>query len=238
MTIEKPIDTRARYESEFGQALGGAIHAFWCRLLDLHRRWKDYETLYRSDIRISVLNEFAPSFFARHQQMTFECVIMALARLTDTECTGKFKNLSIAYLLILMEPKVQVQMQPFADDAQQKALFAREWRNKRYAHCDVEDAVNQAMLINSVTHTQIDEAIIAINKFVEQVHLKCGPYSLCNLDHAYRSNDFGGAHLLLGRLHEANKAREARMTRTKQGDIRAEDYKDDNDPVWKDLRRV
>lgn len=236
MTTEGPIDTRTLYKSQFGETLGSSLHAFWSRLLELHRRWRDYETLYSSDVRIDVLNKFASSFFARHQQMTFECVIMALARLTDTESTGAFQNLSVAYLFTLVKPAAKVRLQTFADDAQTKAAFAREWRNKRFAHNDVEDAVNQAVPINGVTHMQVDEAIVAINRFIEQVHLQCGPYRFCNLDNTYRSNDFGGAHVLLGRLHEANKARDARKSRIAKGDVRAEDCKDDDDPVWKDLR--
>jgi len=237
MATDGQLDTRARYKSEFGGRLGPALHAFESRLFQLHRRWRDYDTLYCSDLRVEVLNKFAPSFFSRYQEMTFECVVMALARLTDPERTGNLENLSVAYLLSLVEPTAKNGLQPFVDAAQAKAEFAREWRNKRFAHNDLEDAVNQAVLINPVTHAQLDEAIVAINNFVEQLFLKIGGYSACTFDHVYRSNDRGGAHVLLGRLHEANKARHKRSIRIKVGDIRPEDWKDYDDPVWKDLRK-
>jgi hypothetical protein len=53
----------------------------------------------------------------------FECVVMALARLTDPERTGKFGNLSIAYLLSMVNPIAKDGLRPFVDAAQAKAEF-------------------------------------------------------------------------------------------------------------------
>lgn len=223
MTIEQPEDTIARYKSDFGQELGLALSAFLSRLIELHCRWRDYETLYSSDTRVDVLNECASSFFARHQQTSFECVVMALARLTDAERTGTFENLSLAYLLSLVEPALKAQLQPFADDAQAKAAFARAWRNKRFAHHDLADALNQAVAVAPATHQEIDEAIVALNRFVEQVHMKSGGYSKFSLEYAYRTNDFGGALVLLRAICEANKARDKRLSRAQSSDIQPED---------------
>lgn len=213
MTTERPKDTCARYKIEFGERLGPALYAFMSRLFELHRRWRDYDFLYNSDEHINALNKFAPSFFGRHQQMTFECVTMALARLTDSVRTGSSENLSLAYLVSLLEPAVKAKLQPLADDAKVKAEFARKWRNKRFAHHDLQDAVNQSVIIDPVTHMQIDNAIVALNIFAEQVHLVCGGYNACTLDYAYRSDDFGGASVLLGRVRKANEARDERQPR-------------------------
>jgi AbiU2 len=237
MTIERPEDTIARYESEFGHELGLALYAFLSRLIELHRRWRDYETLYSSDARVQVLNKGASSFFARHQQMTFECVVMALARLTDPERTGAFENLSLAYLRSLLEPALKAQLKPFADDAQAKAAFARAWRNKRFAHHDLGDALDQAVAVAPATHQEIDEAIVALNRFVEQVHLKCGGYSKFPLEYAYRSNDFGGALVLLRAIYQANKARDKRLARIESKQARPEDWEDVDDPIWRELSR-
>ena len=42
--------------------------------------------------------------------------------------------------------------------------------------------------------------------------------------------------MLLGRVHQANKEREAKTARIMAGDTHPDDLKDDDDPVLKDLR--
>ena len=38
--------------------------------------------------------------------------------------------------LVYINPAAKVELQPFADDAHLKTVFARDWRNKRFAHHD------------------------------------------------------------------------------------------------------
>ncbi len=226
----------AQYEQQFGSALGRDLLEFEARLFMLHRRWRDYDTLYSTELRVGVLNKFAHSFFHRHQQMTFECVVMGIARLTDREKSFGSVNLSIEHLLSVITEDVRPQLEPAAVKAAEKSRFTRDWRNKRFAHTDRADAVDGAVTIDQVTHEQIHNAIVAINEFVEAVHIKVGGSRSYKLDEFYRSHDRGGAHLLLDRLHLANKQRAERHERIMAGQIKSEDVPDDDDPVLKDLR--
>jgi hypothetical protein len=230
-----PAETREKYKKDFGDELGAALYAFESRLFQLHRRWRDYDVLYFSKLRVEVLNGFANAFFGRHQQMTFECVIMALARLTDPLRSGRFDNLSIDYIHSLLPLEVRNGLLDCRTAITEKSEFARRWRHKFLAHHDLQHALDQAEAFDPVKWQEIEEAIISINTYIERLHyLTIG--SEYRLEISMRSNDIGGAQVLLTRVHQANKARKAHYDRIMSGDIREEDLKGDDDEVLRELR--
>jgi len=227
MTTPEALDARDCYRKDFGTPLGDVTYAFRSRLIQLHRRWHDYEVLYFDDVSIGILNATAPNFFERHRQMAFETVVMALARLSDPDRTGRFENLSVQYLLSLVTSAQRDALNPYADAAQTSSAFARTWRHKRFAHNDMNDAVGAAPAIALVNRIEIDNAVRALNDFDAQLHVICGGYSQAGLHDACKQDDFGGASVLLERLHEGQEARAARQARIVAGDIRADDFKED-----------
>lgn len=156
--------------------------------------------------------------------MTFECVVMALARLTDTARTGKSDNLSLETLHSKLPVQFHATLEPLLGEVRTKTIFAREFRNKLFAHYDYEQAVGSGKPLNGVMTNQIDDAISAINKYIKEVHLKHGNSKKFDLDAAMNINDFGGAHHMIGYAHEANKARQLCPP------------SDKDDEVWRDLR--
>ncbi len=57
--------------------------------------YNEYKKLYAvSELRVSLLNEIAPSFFRLIQDMLWDQMILSLARLTDPYVKGSNRNLS------------------------------------------------------------------------------------------------------------------------------------------------
>lgn len=110
--------------------------------------------------RVELLNSVAGVFFHMLHETLWADMLMHLGRLTDPAKQGAFENLSIHRLPLIVDPACRATVQEAVDAADRAAAFAREGRNKIYAHRDlivVRDPQNAGFDLGSVT--QMRDAI-------------------------------------------------------------------------------
>ena len=89
-------EVEQQYLEAMGPALGREFHALWNEVARLHANWKEYRALFGdAESTIAVLNETAPFFFRTIQDVLWEATLLHLSRVTDTEATGKYENLTL-----------------------------------------------------------------------------------------------------------------------------------------------
>lgn len=141
----------------------------------LHGRWLIYKQLFRkSQKRIYLLNECAPSCFNIIQYVIIENIQISLSKLSDPGKVGKRENLSLETLHARIEleespdlaKSLKVILKRFHD---QCAPF-RTWRNKRFAHFDLGASLNvSGESLPEVSIIMIEGALATLREYLNYI---------------------------------------------------------------------
>jgi hypothetical protein len=126
-----------------GQDLGPTYEALWQEVASVHATWADYVELFGTKAsRVELLNKVAPAFWRSVQDVFWENVLLHIARLTDRTTIAKRNTLTVQRLPDLM-PNAEggARVQLLVDEALSASVFARDWRNRRIAHADLDLAL-------------------------------------------------------------------------------------------------
>lgn len=120
-------------------------------LADLHSRlsdemtwlclhWKKYVKLFaQSQKRVDLLSKTAPNFFAHFEDLSWQTTLLGLCRLTDPPRSVGKDNLSITRLSPAVgDEELADRLEPQIEQALDASAFARDWRNRRFAHRSLE----------------------------------------------------------------------------------------------------
>lgn len=126
-----------------GAEIGKIYSALWQEVARIHKKWNQYVELFgTSRERIELLNLAAPSFFRTVQDSLLEDVLLHLARFTDPPKSMGRSNLSLRQLSQALAPTpIGAEAAALAGAASIACDFARDWRNRRLAHRDLDLAV-------------------------------------------------------------------------------------------------
>ena len=126
-----------------GPSLGPLYHELWNECAWLHMKWHQYVELFgTSPKRIDLLNGAASMFFRIVQDTLWDDTLLHLARLTDRPETGRKPNLTVKRFPALVDdPDVRNEVEGLVNRADEKTAFARDWRNRRIAHRDLQLAL-------------------------------------------------------------------------------------------------
>ena len=201
-------DLRARYIKQMGEELGNVYFCLWQEVAGLYLKWNQYVMLYGADpSSIGLLNKSAPAFFRIVQDGLWENIMLHIARLTDPPCTGKYKNLTVKRLPELVKENCHLRnkIELLICTANNATKFCREWRDKRYAHLDLDLILkNTSPALPDATRAKTRCAIEALAKILDAV-------SAHFLDSSTRFDMLsppGGGEVLLKILEDSIKARE------------------------------
>jgi hypothetical protein len=138
----------------------------------LHLYWNEYVELFSTNQkRVDRLNRTAPGFFRMLQTELFQTNILHLARLTDPSKTGNKENLSLQNLAELVtDASLKKQLTDLLAVAATKTEFARDWRNRRFAHHDLALATNaSAIPLQLADKEKFNEALKALADVINAV---------------------------------------------------------------------
>lgn len=176
----------------------------------LHLYWKEYVELFSTNQkRVDRLNQTAPGFFRMLQTELFATNILHLARLTDPLKTGNKENLSLQNLPELVtDAGLKTTLTDLLAVAAEKTRFARDWRNRRFAHRDLALAIGaSAIPLETADKEKFTEALKAMADVINAVE--------AHYFKNYTSFDYiagnAGAATLLDVLGDGVKARERRL---------------------------
>lgn len=137
----------------------------------LRYRLGEYVALFVSSReRIDLLNAVAGVFFRMLSETLWGDMLMHLGRITDPATQGRFVNLSLERLSQTVDASYKPAVMTAVEAAIQAAGFARDGRNKVYAHRDldtVRDPQGSNITLGSVD--QMGEAIAACEAALDTV---------------------------------------------------------------------
>jgi hypothetical protein len=209
-----------------GPTLGPLFHELYNEVVWLHAKWLEYQKLYtHSAKRIDLLNNTAPFFFKVIQIVLWENVILHIARLTDPpQSPGKKelkKNLTLLRLpLVIREQTLQEEIKSLVDEATSKCRFTRDWRNRRYAHRDLDLALNRGVLALPKMNIQKVESVLEAFRAVLN-RVKDHYFQSRVMFENYKALD--DAEALLYHLRVATDAESRREKRLREGKSLPED---------------
>jgi hypothetical protein len=158
-------EVEKQYVDAMGPELGRLYHRLWNECAWIHWKWSEFNELFgENPKRIELLNECAPQFFSLIQQSLWEDILLTISRLTDPATSpGRKQNLSLTALTQFVATEICPELQSLIETAAQKAAFARDWRNRRIAHRDLNVALQQSSTpLAPATRAGVRECLAAI----------------------------------------------------------------------------
>lgn len=173
----------------------------------LRRKWSEFHELYeKGQERIDLLNAAASNFFYFLHQLFFENAMLHLCRLTDRTPMFGHETLTVMALGNISDARLKTKVQSKTKEVLDNCKFARQWRDQRLAHMDLE-TVRNAHAQDPVVAAHIDTAIKSISELLWLVEDHFG------LPHFLLAKDPWGAKSLVYYLETAKSAIEAERER-------------------------
>jgi AbiU2 len=175
-------DGRDYFIERMGLELGEIFDTLSVELTWIHWRWTQYRRLFaESPQRIELLNRTAPFFFRVIQDVLFEDTLLAISRIAGPKQSFGKKNLSIEWLPTLTEGReLHADCVRLVQQAKSACAFAKDWRNRRLAHRDLELSLSRAEPLSGASRTQVEESLATLRTVLNGVQ-----QALCNGVTAY-----------------------------------------------------
>jgi hypothetical protein len=149
--------------AKMGEILGKQYSALHNEVAILHLYWKEFLELFgTSEKRIERLNQAAPGFFRMLQDELFQTNVLHIARLTDPPKSAGKTNLTLHNLPDLVSDKnLKNRLIGLLALAEKTTSFGRDWRNRRFAHYDLDLATdeNKATALETVSKDKVNTAL-------------------------------------------------------------------------------
>jgi len=215
-------EVQENHLSVLGPKLGPVYDAIYNEVVWLHVKWKQYVQLFGTNPeRIDLLNQSASYFFRVIERTLWQDTLLHLTRLTDPPSTGGKQNLTIQRLPNLVgDHPCLSEIRKLILVAREATAFARDWRNRRIAHRDLNLALQQGEEpLRSASRRQVNEAIAAVSKVLQQLYLAYTGSQIV-FDKVFTFND---AVSLLYIIREGLDAKRQRDDRFLKGNMTDED---------------
>lgn len=168
-------EVRAKKVAAMGAELGGLHCDLWNELSWLHAKWKQYCALFgTSEKRVNVMNEVAPNCTFIIQSALWRDILLALCRMTDpAESEGRPNVSLLAMVPHIGDASFREEVAASATEARTKCRFARERRNRYFAHSDLFTARNtHPVPLPDANRRSVSEAMAAIVATMNMIQYK------------------------------------------------------------------
>ena len=112
-------------------------------LVELHQSFEEFHSLYLSQAKVEVLNKTAPVFFARHQAILANELVLSISRLTDPNQNRSRNKENLTFSCLLDDqikanaPALFASLELNWSKLSKNSIPVRFLRNKRIAHTDL-----------------------------------------------------------------------------------------------------
>ena len=210
---QSKIDNAAK----MGDEIGSVYSALWQEVAWLHKKWAEYVALFGTNpTRIALLNRAAPSFFRTVQDSLWENVLLHLARITDSPKSAGRSNLSIKRLASAVSGSpIDTKMLALEAVALDATKFARDWRNRKLAHSDLDLALDKH--VDPLAPASRADVVTALASLGELLNVVSAHYmgSTTMFDLGFNGGD---AVSLLYIVQDGLLHKEERIARVKSGE--------------------
>jgi hypothetical protein len=210
-----PSETRQKYIEHMGEPLGRLFYELWSELGLLYIKWNEYLGLFGERSRVDLLNQVAPAFFRMVQDIFWYDILMHIARLTDPPRSREKPNLTIRCLPeLITDPDLADSVKEAIKEAEEKAKFCRDWRNRRIAHRDLHLALSEsAQPLEIATRDKVQDVLSALSLVLNRVEER---YVGTTTNFSWSIPALGGAHKLLNVLRYGIEAQQQRWPRASE----------------------
>jgi hypothetical protein len=142
-------------------------------IFQLYVQWNEYVDAFgTNEKRVNLLNQASGGFARSVQDALWADVLLGVTRLTDPpKSFGKKDNLTVTRIPALLEGDLKESVQRLVDAAVKAGEFARDWRNRYFAHRDLQHAIDShAVPLKTASRLLVKEAletIVAVMNSVE-----------------------------------------------------------------------
>lgn len=144
----------------------------------LHGRWAIYRQLYgTSETRVKVLNRSAGTFAYMLQNVLLDDVQLGLAKLGDPATTrvkgAPVENLALSNLcqLVTASGALVTELPSLLSAYDDACANARERRNKRIAHFDMQTMLNERASFRGPSREEVEVALAALRSVMNRISL-------------------------------------------------------------------
>jgi hypothetical protein len=214
---------KADHIAKMGEEIGAVYSALWQEVAWLNKKWAQYVELFgTSPERIELLNRAAPAMIRTVQDTLWEDVLLHLARLTDPPKSMGKANLSVRHLVALLASSpINTRAESLAAAALNACEFARDWRNRRLAHRDLDLALDQSVQpLAPASRAAVKAALAALEELLNAVSL----HYLDSTTFFHLGPGSEDAVSLLYLLRDGLRAQDERLARIKRGEYRPDDF--------------
>jgi hypothetical protein len=169
-------EVRQQYLTVLGPELGPVCHDLYNQRVWLHVKWHQFLELYgNTPERLDLLNGAAPVFFRIVHDTLLEDTLLNLTRLTDPAFFRDGDNQTARLTLRslpgrISEDSIRAEVEELIKAAISATAFARDWRNRRIAHHDLNLSLNvNAKPLAPASRDLISDALAAVCRPVERV---------------------------------------------------------------------
>lgn len=223
--MQKRVWTAAELRDRRKQSMPGRLgelhHELGQELSRTRLRWSELMALFDEE-GVKTLRATAPGFFGRLRQMYWEAVLMQLARMIDSPMSVGRKNLTVRCLSAEIpeaEADLREVVMKLIDQAVTATLFARDYRNRRLAHRDLEWTFTpETQPLETATKERVESALDALAAVLNAIELRFE-----NSSTSYRTVIMGAGgtgellyYLSLGLAAEESKRRERACCQSSQ----------------------
>lgn len=139
-----------------------------------HAEWtlQEFRDLFSDGERLAVLNGVAGPLMALLQDVLWENLLLQVARLTDPVQTAGHKNLTFQQIPAFFTDQREKhrELGAHVQAAVDAAAFARDWRNRRIGHRDLEHTLDrQAKPLEIASLERVDAALAAIHRILDTI---------------------------------------------------------------------
>jgi hypothetical protein len=205
-------EIRADYVATMGPELGELQFLLWHDISWLHIRWAEYRELFGTvPSRVDLMNETAPTFFGHLEGVLWHDIFLDLSRLTDPPATSGQQNLTLRRLpSAVARLPIKDEVHSALDRVEAKARFARDWRDRRLAHRDLEHARDpKAKPLSAASRASVEEVLAAMRDLTQIAE---GHFGNTTVAYEHIINAPGGASEMLYHLESGLEAIRSRKT--------------------------
>ena len=160
-------------QARLGAEFGAAFHGLWNDWVWGLMRLNEFRELFSRAEDVALLNALTGGSFTWDMQRVFwDDLLLRVCRLTDPPKSGGKSNLSVTRLPPYCEkkdPTLADVVRRLAKAAEEKAKFARDWRNRYISHADWERVVARAKPLEPASLQQIGKALDAVHAVLNAI---------------------------------------------------------------------
>lgn len=225
MSEQSAAEMLAANIKAMGKPLAEVYTALWHELGHLNLVWVHYDQLFgTSEARVDLLNRTVGGLFGIVQTLTWEQILLGLAKITDRPIIAKKETLSLQRLpALISDPGLKAAVEQNLKAGLNACTFARDWRNRRIAHHSLELKIDRASATPLVAASRRDVKN-ALRALADVMNLLAMHFHNSETAfHAIIGNPRDG-NALVYLLQQAEKSEDDRRKRMEAGTQTSEDW--------------